>query len=131
MALPTRHILAGFPPSVSPSSHAVESDGWVFLTGQFGRDLDDPGAALPDDIAEQTRRTLGNMRKVLNGLGLDLENVVSLRIFLTRFREDYAAMNAVYAQFFPVGQRPARTCVGVTDLVPGARIEIDCIARRP
>jgi 2-iminobutanoate/2-iminopropanoate deaminase len=131
MALPTRHILAGFPPSVSPSSHAVESDGWVFLTGPFGRDLDDPGAALPDDIAEQTRRTLGNMRKVLNTLGLDLENVVSVRVFLTRFRKDYAAMNAVYAQVFPVGQRPARTCVGVTDLVPGARIEIDCIARRP
>jgi enamine deaminase RidA (YjgF/YER057c/UK114 family) len=38
MTLPTRHTRAGFPPSVSPSSHAVESDGWVFLTGQFGRD---------------------------------------------------------------------------------------------
>jgi 2-iminobutanoate/2-iminopropanoate deaminase len=131
MTLPTRHVFAGFPPSVSPSSHAVESDGWVFLTGQFGRDLDAPDAALPDDIAEQTRRTLENMRKVLNGIGLALENVVSVRVFLTRFRDDYAAMNAVYAQFFPVGERPARTCVGVTDLVPGARIEIDCIARRP
>ena len=131
MTLPTRHILAGFPPSVSPSSHAVESDGWVFLTGQFGRDLDAPEATLQDDIATQTRRTLENLRKVLNGLGLALENVVSVRVFLTRFREDYAAMNAIYVEFFPVGERPARTCVGVTDLVPGARIEIDCIARRP
>jgi 2-iminobutanoate/2-iminopropanoate deaminase len=131
MTLPTRHILAGFPPSVSPSSHAVESDGWVFLTGQFGRDLDAPDAPLQDDITAQTRRTLENMRKVLNGLGLALENVVSVRVYLTRFREDYAAMNQAYAEFFPVGARPARTCVGVTDLVPGARIEIDCIARRP
>jgi 2-iminobutanoate/2-iminopropanoate deaminase len=93
VTLPTRHILAGFPPSVSPSSHAVESDGWVFLTGQFGRDLDAPDAPLQDDIAAQTRRTLENMRKVLNGLGLALENVVSVRVYLTRFREDYAAMN--------------------------------------
>lgn len=130
MTLPTRHILAGFPPSVSPSSHTVESDGWVFLTGQFGRDLDDPGAPPPDNIAMQTRRTLENMRKVLNGIGLDLHNVVSIRVFLTRFKEDYAAMNEIYAQFFPVGEWPARTCVGVTDLVPGARIEVECIARR-
>jgi enamine deaminase RidA (YjgF/YER057c/UK114 family) len=107
MTLPTRHILAGFPPSVSPSSHAVESDGWVFLTGQFGRDREAPDAALTDDIATRTRRALGNMPKVLNGLGLDLQTVVSVRVFLTRFRDDYA------------------------DLVPGARIEIACIARRP
>jgi enamine deaminase RidA (YjgF/YER057c/UK114 family) len=54
-----------------------------------------------------------------------------VRVFVTRFRDDYADMNAVYAEFFPVGERPARTCVGVTDLVPGARVEIDYIARRP
>jgi 2-iminobutanoate/2-iminopropanoate deaminase len=131
MALPTRHILAGFPPSISPSSHAVECDGWVFLTGQLARDLDEPAAPLLDDIGVQTRRTLDNLRKVLSSLDLGLENVVSVRVFLTRFRDDYAAMNAVYGEIFPLGQRPARTCVGVTDLVPGARVEIDCIARRP
>ena len=44
---------------------------------------------------------------------------------------DYAAMNAAYAEFFPEGQRPSRTCIGVTDLVRDALIEIDGIARRP
>lgn len=62
-------MLAGFPPSVSPSSHAVEADGFVFLTGQFPRDLDDPEAPLPDGIAAQTTRTMGNLDRALGALG--------------------------------------------------------------
>ena len=58
MALPTRHILAGFPPTISPASHAVEADGWVHLTGQLGRDLDNPAAPLPADVAAQTRQAV-------------------------------------------------------------------------
>jgi enamine deaminase RidA (YjgF/YER057c/UK114 family) len=57
--------------------------------------------------------------------------VVSVRVFLTHFRQDYAAMNAVYDSYFPPDRRPARTCIGVTDLAREARIEIDGIARRP
>ena len=68
MNAPKFHILDGFPKSVSPSSHASEADGFVFLTGQFGRDLDDPAKPLPDGIRAQTERTLGNMRRVLEGL---------------------------------------------------------------
>lgn len=126
----TFHMLAGVAAPVSPSSHAVEIDGWVFLTGQFGRDLDRPELPLPDGIAAQTERTLQNMQRLLRQLGLGLEHMVSVRVFLTRFDEDYAAMNQVYAGFFPEGRRPTRTCVGVTGLVRGARIEIDGIARR-
>lgn len=130
MSAPTFHILDGFPKSVSPSSHATEADGFVFLTGQFGRDLDDPAKLLPDGIRAQTERTLGNMRRVLEGLGLSMGQVMSVRVFLTHFKRDYDAMNEVYAGFFPSDARPARTCVGVTDLVRDALIEIDCIARR-
>jgi enamine deaminase RidA (YjgF/YER057c/UK114 family) len=71
-----------------------------------------------------------NLETVLHGCGLGLANVVSVRIYLTAFDEDYAAMNAVYASYFPPGRRPARTCVGVTALAQGARIEIDMVARR-
>lgn len=124
------HILDGLPRSASPSSHATEADGFVFLTGQFGRDLDDPAKALPDGIRAQADRTLGNMRRVLEGLGLSMGQVLSVRVFLTHFRRDYDAMNEVYAGFFPEGARPTRTCVGVTDLVRDALIEIDCIAKR-
>ena len=67
MSAPKFHILDGFPKSVSRSSHATEADGFVFLTGQFGRDLDDPGKPLPEGIRAQTERTLANMRRVLEG----------------------------------------------------------------
>ena len=52
-------------------------------------------------------------------------------VFLSHFERDYAAMNAAYQAFFPVGRLPARTCVGVTALAVGALVEIDLIARRP
>jgi enamine deaminase RidA (YjgF/YER057c/UK114 family) len=125
------HILPGFPPSVSPSSHAVEAGGFVFLTGQFPRDLDDPEAPLPDGIAAQTARTMGNLARALAALGLGLEHLVSVRVYLARFERDYAAMNTAYAAALPPGGRPVRTCIGVTALVRGALIEIEAIARRP
>jgi reactive intermediate/imine deaminase len=131
MTTPKFHIIDGFPKSVSPSSHATEADGFIFLTGQFGRDLDDPAKPLPDGIRAQTDRTLRNMRRVLDSLGLTMNQVLSVRVFLTHFKRDYDAMNEVYAGFFPEDARPTRTCVGVTDLVRDALIEIDCIAKRP
>ncbi len=124
------HIVDGLPKSVSPSSHATESDGLVFLTGQFGRDLDDPAKPLAEGIRAQTEVTLRNMKRVLASLGLTMGQVMSVRVFLTHFKRDYEAMNEVYAGFFPEGARPTRTCVGVTDLVRDALIEIDCIAKR-
>ena len=124
------HTIAGLPKSVSPSSHATEADGFVYLTGQFGRDLDDPAKPLPDGIRAQTERTLSNMRRVLTSLGLTMGQVLRVRVFLTHFKRDYDAMNEVYAGFFPADARPARTCVGVTDLVRDALVEIDCVAKR-
>jgi 2-iminobutanoate/2-iminopropanoate deaminase len=125
------HVIAGAPQPVAPYSHAVESADWVFLTGQIPNDPEDDLAPLPEGIEAQTRRVLDNLKLVLGGLGLGLDVVVSVRVFLTHFRQDYAVMNAVYASYFPPGRRPARTCIGVTDLAREARIEIDCIARRP
>ena len=124
------HMIDGLPKSVSPSSHATEADGVVYLTGQFGRDLDDPARPLPDGIRAQTERTLSNMRRVLGALDLTMGQVLRVRVFLTHFKRDYDAMNDVYAGFFPADARPVRTCVGVTDLVRDALIEIDCVAKR-
>ena len=125
-----RHILPGFPPSASPSAHATEVDGFVYLTGQFPRDLDAPEAPFPEGIAAQTQATLRNMARVLKALGLGWENLVSMRVFLTDFARDYEAMNAAYGGIIPVDCRPVRTCVGVTALVRGALIEMDCVAKR-
>jgi enamine deaminase RidA (YjgF/YER057c/UK114 family) len=73
---------------------------------------------------------MDNLIIVLGGLGLGLQHAVSVRVFLTRFEQDYAPMNAVYRGYFPHDRLPARTCVGVTGLARGALVEIDLIARR-
>ena len=125
------HLFAAAPEPVAPYSHAVEADGWVFLTGQLPVDPDDDAAEIPDGIEAQTRLTMDNLVIVLGELGLGLGDVVAARVFLTRFEEDYGAMNGVYRDYFEADRLPARTCVGVTALARGARVEIDLIARRP
>ena len=124
------HRVAGAPDPVAPFSHAVEVDGWVFVTGQMpfaGTSIDEP---YPEGIEAQTHQVLRNLQTVLGGCGLGLDRVVSVRVYLLHFDADYAAMNAVYASWFPTGRLPARTCVGVSGLAKGARIEIDLVARR-
>jgi reactive intermediate/imine deaminase len=127
---PIFHLIAGAPDPVAPFSHAVEADGWVFVTGQMpfvGTSVESP---YPDGIEAQTHQVMKNLHTVLAGCGLGFAQVLSVRIFLTHFEEDYAVMNSVYASYFEPGRRPARTCVGVTALAKGARVEIDVVARR-
>jgi len=130
MSDPLFHMIAGAPTPVAPFSHAVEVDGWVFLTGQMPTLPGDDSALLPEGIEAQTRRVMDNLIIVLCGLGLGLQDVVSVRAYLTHFEQDYAAMNAVYRSYFPPDRLPARTCVGVTGLARGALVEIDLVARR-
>jgi 2-iminobutanoate/2-iminopropanoate deaminase len=128
--LPIFHMIQGAPDPVAPFSHAVEVDGWVFVTGQMPFTGTSATSPYPEGIEAQTRQVMENLKRVLSGCELDLENVVAARVFLTRFEQDYEAMNRVYAQYFAAGMRPARTCVGVTALARGALVEIDFIARR-
>jgi 2-iminobutanoate/2-iminopropanoate deaminase len=131
MNMPTFHMIEGAPDPVAPFSHAVEQDGWIFVTGQMpftGVANDSP---YPEGIEAQTRQVFENLKRALQGCGLGLEHVLAARIFLTRFNEDYEKMNRVYAEYFAPGKRPARTCVGVTALARDARVQIDLVARRP
>ena len=131
MSEPLFHMVAGAPTPVASFSHAVEADGFVFLTGQMPTLPDDDAAPLPEGIEAQTRRVMDNLILVLRGLGLGLQHVLSVRAYLTRFEQDYAPMNAAYRGYFPPDRLPARTCVGVTGLARGALVEIDLVARRP
>jgi reactive intermediate/imine deaminase len=131
MTSPIFHMFEAAARPVAPYSHAVEAEGWVFLTGQIPNEPADDAAPFPEGIESQTRRVMENLKLVLQGLGLGLEHVVAGRVFLTEFARDYAAMNAVYAAYFPPDRRPARTCIGVTALARDALVEIDFIARRP
>lgn len=127
---PIFHMISGAPDPVAPFSHAVETDGWLFVTGQMpfiDTSLETP---YPQGIEAQTHQVMKNLETVLTGCGYALRDVLSVRIFLTHFEEDYEAMNAVYASYFPAGRRPARTCVGVTGLAKGALVEVDLVARR-
>lgn len=129
--LPIHHMIDRAPQPVAPFSHAVETDGWVFVTGQMPTLPDDPDAPLPEGIEAQTARVMENLKIVLGGLGLGLENVTFVRVYLTEFKRDYQAMNDTYRSFFPPDRLPGRTCVGVSGLAVDALVEIDLIARRP
>ena len=124
------HMISGGPKPVAPFSHAVETDGFVLITGQMPDTPEAPGV-LPEGIVAQTKAVMKNLNVVLNGLNLGFEHVVMARIYLTRFKGDYAAMNETYQQYFPPDRRPARTCVGVTGLAYDALIEIDLVCKRP
>jgi reactive intermediate/imine deaminase len=124
------HNFNSAPTHVAPFSHAVESDGWIQLTGQMPTFPDDDTKPLPDGIEAQTRRVIDNLIIVLEGLGLSLEHVLSCRVYITEFKRDFGAMNDVYKSYFKSGQLPARTCIGVTGLARDALVEIDMVAKR-
>jgi 2-iminobutanoate/2-iminopropanoate deaminase len=123
-------MIAGGPKPVAPFSHAVETDGFVFITGQMPDTPQAPGQ-LPEGIVAQTRAVMENLKLVLAGLDLSLVHVAMARIYLTRFQQDYAAMNETWRSYFPPDKLPARTCVGVTGLAYDALIEVDLVCRRP
>ncbi len=129
--LPIFHMAADAPDPVAPFSHAAEVDGWVLITGQMPNEARNESALLPPDIEGQTRNVMKNLNIVLGSLNLGFEHVVMARVYLTHFKEDYAAMNAVYETYWDPAKKPARTCIGVTGLALDARVEIDLVAKRP
>jgi len=127
----SKHLMIpGAPTPVAPFSHAVEIDGWLFVTGQMPTWPEDDARPLLQGVEAQTRRVLDNLKIVLAGAGYSLADVVSARIYLTEFKRDYERMNAVYRGYFAPGGLPARTCVGVTALARDALVEIDLVARK-
>lgn len=128
---PIFHFLPDAPKPVAPYSHAVEAGPFVFVTGQLATDPDDDATPIPHGIEAQTRKVMDNLARVLGGCGMSFANAVFVRIYLTDFKRDYAAMNAIFSTHFTDGRRPGRTTVGVTDLARGGIVEIDLIAFRP
>lgn len=130
MPNPRFHFIAGAPEPVGPFSHATEMDNWVFITGQMPTYPGKPEAPVPEGIKAQTRLVMDNLRRVLEGMGLTLAQVMRVGAYLTHFEEDYETFNSLYRQYFEPARLPARTCIGVTALARGARVEIDLIAYR-
>lgn len=113
------------PAAIGPYSQAVRAGQFVFTAGQIGLDPS-TGQLVADDVAAQTRQVMANLAAVLAAAGSDLSRIVKTTIFLTDMA-DFAAVNAVYGEFFPT-EPPARSTVAVTALPRGARVEIEAIA---
>ena len=114
------------PAAIGPYSQAIACGGFVFTSGQVALDPA-TGTLVSGDVAAQTHRVLQNLRAVLEKSGSSLAQVVRTPVSL-RDMADFAAMNAVYAGYFP-GAPPARSTVAVAGLPRDARVEIDAIAR--
>ncbi|MBV8926606.1 MAG: RidA family protein [Bradyrhizobium sp.] len=127
---PIFHLLPDAPKPVAPYSHAVEAGPLLFVTGQLATDPNDDSLPIPPGIEAQTRKVMDNLSRVLAGCAMTFANVVFVRIYLTDFKRDYAAMNAIFSTYFHENRRPGRTTVGVTDLARGGIVEIDMIAFR-
>lgn len=107
-----------------PVRDAVKAAGWLAVSGQLGHIQ---GVLVSDDVSEQTRQALMNLNDVLRQHGGGPEDVVKTNVFLTTMGH-FAAMNAVYAEFFDKDHLPARTAVAVKELPLGAQVEIEAWA---
>lgn len=124
------HNVKSAPAPVAPYHHAVEADGWLYVTGQLPIDPYNDGAPLPEGIVAQTELVFKNIQEILDQAGYKFTDAVYVRMFLTRFHEDFAGMNTVYTQYFERDTLPARTTVGVAALGRDALVEIDMVLYR-
>lgn len=115
---------ANAPKAVGPYSQAIELNGTVFVSGQLP--VNPANGLVPDSIEEQTRQSLQNIGSILKEAGLDYSDVVKTTVLLDDI-QNFAAMNAVYAEFF-TELKPARVCYQVAALPMGVKVEIDAIA---
>lgn len=118
----------GAPAPRGPYSPAVRAGDFIFVAGQGPVDPDTQTLSY-GDIQHETRLTLQNIGRILNACGASFADVVKVSVFL-RDGGDFAAMNAVYAEFFGEN-KPARTTVAARFADALMKIEIDCIAYKP
>lgn len=113
------------PAAIGPYSQAIQAGNTVYVSGQLPIDPA-TGAFAGADIAAQTRQSLTNIRSILAGAGYSMTDVVKTTVLLADIA-DFAAMNAVYAEFF-AAPFPARAAFQVAALPKNALVEIECVA---
>ena len=125
--MPDKQIITSndLPAPKGPYSPAVRAGGLVFVSGQ-GPIVPATGEVLRGSIEEQTELVLGNIRTILAAAGVAMEAVVKTTVYLADI-QDFAAMNRVYATFFPTNP-PARTTIQAANLPLGIGVEIEAIA---
>ena len=114
------------PAAIGPYSQALDLGDLVFVSGQLP--VDPATGAMPDTVEAQAAQSLANIKAILAEAGLGMANVVKTVIFLADIN-DFAAVNGVYGGAF-AQPYPARSCVQVAAIPKGAKLEIECIAKR-
>lgn len=113
------------PAAIGPYSQGIKVGDFVFVSGQLP--LNPETGKFPETVSEQTRQSILNLRAILNAAGTDLDRVVKTTVFLQDMN-DFAAMNAVYAELFGTVNAPARAAIEVARLPKDALVEIDAVA---
>lgn len=116
------------PKPIGPYSAGVKAKRFIYTAGQIGL-FPQTGAMTAGGIEAETRQVLTNVRGILEAAGSSMDQVIKTTVFLTTM-DDFARMNAVYAEFFPT-EPPARTTVAVAGLPKGALVEIEVVALIP
>lgn len=112
------------PQSVGPYSPGIIANNIIFLSGQLGMDTD--GNIVSDDIVEQTQYVFKNIGILLNEVGLDYSHIVKTTVYLTDMN-DFSKVNEEYEKYFEKIY-PARSCIEISRLPKGGKVEIECIA---
>jgi len=113
------------PQAIGPYSQGIRAGNLLFVSGQGHLDPA-TGALIEGDVAIQTRRVMENIGAILNAGGATFDHVVRTTVYLADMH-DFAAMNAVYGEYFPA-PAPARTTIQAARLPKDMRVEIDVIA---
>ena len=113
------------PSAIGPYSQAIQVGNLIYTSGQIPINPA-TGSFVEGGIKEQTRQSLLNVKAILEEAGLTMGNVVKTTVFMADMN-DFADMNAVYAEFF-AEPYPARSAVAVKTLPKGALVEIEVIA---
>ena len=115
------------PKPVGPYNQAVLVENWLYCSGQIALDTLTGVMVGNGNIEEETTQVLKNLMAVVEAAGGKSSNVIRTTIYLTDLN-DFAKVNAIYAEIFSETVSPARACVEVSSLPKGGKIEIDCIA---
>lgn len=118
-------MVTSAPTPAGPYSHAVIANGFVYVSGQGPKNPQT--GTIPETFVDQVQQTLNNLKTILEGAGVSLNDVVKINAYLTDLA-NFQAYNDVYKGFFPESP-PARTTVGAQ--LKGILVEIDCIAVLP
>jgi len=116
------------PAAIGPYSQAIDCGSFLVTSGQIAMDPA-TGNLVEGGITEQTRQALTNVKAIVEKAGLTMEHIAKTTVFLQNMG-DFAAMNAVYAEFFTNGSYPARSAVEVAALPKGALVEIETICMK-